>query len=150
MVNFSLLLFLLYSFLYKPVMRMLDQRSQRIKESMERTEAIKEEAVRTEQRVQAQLEEARKEGQAIVGQAAQIGERLKEEARQEARKETDVILARARSEIQREADAAAERLRAEFADLAILAAEKVINRSLDKTAHAQLIREVLNKSTLGE
>lgn len=146
MVNFSLLLALLYVVLYKPVLKMLDQRSARIKESMEQAEAIKEETARTEQRVKAQLETASKEGQAIIAQAAQIGERLKEEAKQEARKETETILARARAEIQRESEAATERLRREFADLAILAAEKVISKSLDKAAHKALIDEVLEKA----
>lgn len=145
-VNFSLLLGLLYMVLYKPVLKMLDQRSARIKESMDRAEALKEETARTEQRVQAHLEEARKESQAIIAQAAQIGERLKEEARQDARKETESILARARAEIRIETDAATDRLRKEFADLAILAAEKVISVSLDKAAHKRLIDEVLEKS----
>ncbi|MFH1486941.1 MAG: F0F1 ATP synthase subunit B [Chloroflexota bacterium] len=147
MVNFSLLLGLLYVFLYKPVMKMLDQRSARIKESIEKAEAIKEQTARTEQRVREQLEEARKESQAIIAQASQIGERLKEEAKQDARKETEIILSRARTEIQTERDASIGELRREFADLAILAAEKVISRSLDKAAHKQLIQEVLEKAS---
>ncbi|MBI2909839.1 MAG: F0F1 ATP synthase subunit B [Chloroflexi bacterium] len=145
-VNFSLLLGLLYMFLYKPVLGMLDQRSARIKESMERAEALKEETARTEQRVREHLEDARREGQAIIAQAAEIGERLKEEARREAKKETESILSRARSEIRIERDAATDQLRKEFADLAILAAEKVISISLDKAAHKKLIEEVLEKS----
>ena len=40
-INFSILLGLLYLVAYKPIMRMLDERSLKIKESMERTELIK-------------------------------------------------------------------------------------------------------------
>jgi F-type H+-transporting ATPase subunit b len=52
---------------------------------------------------------------------------------------------RARSDIQRERDEAIGELRREFADLTIMAAEKVIDRSLDKKAHRELIDEVLKE-----
>ena len=68
-VNFSLLLGLLYLVLYRPVLRMLDRRSERIHESMERAEEVRQKAERMEQQFQARLDEARKEGQAIVDQA---------------------------------------------------------------------------------
>ena len=57
------------------------------------------------------------------------------------------LIARARTTIQRERDDAVDELRREFADLTILAAEKVIDRSLDKEAHRQVIDKVLEEST---
>ena len=45
-VNFAILLGLLYLVAYRPLMRMLDERSRRIKESMEQTELIKEQAAK--------------------------------------------------------------------------------------------------------
>ena len=74
-------------------------------------------------------------------------DRRREEARQEARQEAQSLLDRARTEIQREREAAVNELRREFASLAISAAEKVINRSLDREAHRQLIDEVLEESS---
>lgn len=146
-INFALLLAILYVIGYRPIRRMLDERSQRIKESMDQAEFIKQETERTEQKVQKQIEEARKEGQNVVAQAAQIGERLKEEARQEARQAAESIIARARGEIQTEREEAIAQLRKEFVEVAIVAVEKVINRALDKEAHRQLIEEALEEST---
>ena len=51
--------------------------------------------------------------------------------------------ARAQTNIQRERDAAIEEVRREFAGLAIAAAERVIDRSLDESAHRHLINQVL-------
>ena len=59
-VNVVVLLGLLYLVAYKPVMRMLDERSHRIKESMEQTDAIKEQAAHAEEEVKKQLETASK------------------------------------------------------------------------------------------
>ena len=146
-ISFGILLAVLGFFAYKPITRMLDERSQRIKESMDQAEFIKQETAKTEQMVKEQLAEARKQGQDVVAQAEQIGERLKEEARQQARQDAEGIVARARSEIQAESEEAMAQLRKEFVEVAIQAAEKVINRALDKEAHRQLIEETLKEST---
>lgn len=145
-INFAILLVLLYLVAYKPIMRMLDQRSAKIKEGMEQAEAIRQQAARTEEEVRAQLEAARKEGQAVIAQAAQIGDRLKEEARKEARQETKSLITKARLEIQREREEAIDELRKEFVDIAITTAEKVIKETLDKEKHHRLIEEVLEES----
>jgi F-type H+-transporting ATPase subunit b len=146
-VNFVILFVLLSVFAYKPIVKMLEQRQTKIKESMEQVEKIRQETARSEEEIKAHLEKARKEGQGVIVQATQIGERLKEEAKQGARQEAETLIAKARGEIQRERDKSVEELRAEFADIAILAAEKVINETLDKKKHRKIIDEVLKEST---
>ncbi|MCK4361817.1 MAG: F0F1 ATP synthase subunit B [Dehalococcoidia bacterium] len=150
LVGFFLLFGLLTVVLYKPVRRMLDERSNRIKESMEQAEQIKEQMAKTEEQVREQLGAARRDGQDILAQAAQMGERLKEEARGEARQEAEVIVARARTEIERERDAAIDEVKRQFVDLAITAAEKVVNETLDREKHRRLIEEVLEQAPGGK
>lgn len=145
-VNFTILFGLLYLVAYKPIMRILDERSRKIKESMEQTEYIKEQAVRAEEEVKQQLDAARGEGQEVIARAVRTGEELKQKTRQEAKQEGESLIAKARIEIQRERDEAIDELRKEFADLAILAAGKVIDRSLDEKTHRQLIDKVLKES----
>lgn len=147
-VNVVLLFGILYLVAYKPVMRLLDERSRKIKESMEQADSIKEQAARAEEEVKKQLEAASRQGQERLGQAVRMGEEVKQKAQQEARQEAEAIIARARTEIQRERDGAIDELRKEVADLTILAAGKVIDRSLDKEAHRQLIDKVLEESEI--
>ena len=146
-VNFTILFVVLYLFAYKPIVKMLSERQTRIRESMEQAEKIRQDTARSEEEIKAHLEQAHKDGQGVIAQATQIGERLKEEAKQGARQEAESLIAKARSEIQRERDKSTEELRAEFADIAILAAEKVINETLDKKKHKKIIDEVLKEST---
>ena len=145
-VNVVILLVVLYFVAYKPVMRMLDERSKRVKDSMEQADAIKEQAAQVEEEVKKQLDIASKEGQKRIEQAVQAGEGIKEKAKQSARQEAETLITRARNEIQRERDGAISELRKEVADLTIAAAEKVIDRSLDKKAHRELIEKVLEES----
>lgn len=145
-VNFTILLILLYLFAYKPITRMLDKRSEKIKESMDQAERMRQQTAQAEERIKSQLEAARKEGQTLIAQAAQMGDRLKEEARKEAKQEAEAVTVKARAEIQREMEEATDALRREFADLAIKAAEKVISQSLDRESHRRLIDEVLTQA----
>lgn len=147
-VNFGILFGLLYLVAYKPIMRMLDERSKKVEESMKQTEYIKEQAAYAEEESKKRIEAAGKEGQELVARAVRTGEEVRQRAQQDARQDGEVLIGRARTEIQRERDEAIDELRKEFAELTILAAEKVINRSLDKEAHRHLIDETLEESTI--
>jgi F-type H+-transporting ATPase subunit b len=147
LINVIILFGLLYLVAYKPIMRMLDERSNKIKESMENTEYIKQQAERAEEEAAKRIEEAAKEGQEAIARAMRTGEEVRQEAQQKAKVEAEALIARARSEIQRERDEAIEQLREGFADITIEAAGKVIDRTLDKKAHRDIIDKVLKEST---
>jgi F-type H+-transporting ATPase subunit b len=147
-INFIVLFVLLRIFLYKPVLKMLDERSKRTKEEMELAEATKKEYEQAKTEVQKQIEKGRQEAQAIIAQTMQIGERLKEESRQEATKQAQVIVDRTRAELEAERDKIVENLRKEFVDISISAAEKVIKETLDKEKHRKLIEETLQESVV--
>ncbi len=145
-VNVAILFVLLYLFAYKPVMKMLDERSRRIKESLAQADSVREQAAQAETEVKKQLEAASRDGQEKIARAVQIGEEVKQKAQLEARQEAEALITRARAETHRERDEAIDEVRKEVADLTILAAEKVIDQSLDKPAHRRLIDKVLAES----
>ena len=142
-VNFLILLGILYLFAYKPILRVMDQRAERIRESLEAADRAREEAAHSQEDTQRQLNEARAEGQRFIDQAREMAERYRDEERERARQEADALVARAREDIQRERDVAIQEVRSHFADLTITAAERVIERSLDRDAHSDLIASVL-------
>ena len=144
-LNFAILLGILFLFAYKPLLRVLDQRSERIRESLEAADRAREEAASSQAAVEEQLNEARREGQRLLEQAREAADRVREEEMGRARREAEAFVERARSDIQRERDAAIEEVRANFGDLAITAAERVIRRSLDRQAHQELISQVLEE-----
>jgi F-type H+-transporting ATPase subunit b len=147
-INFIVLFFLLKIFLYKPVLKMLDERAKRTKEGMELAEATKKEYEQARVEVQKQIDRGRQEAQALIAQALQTGEKLKEESREEAAKQAQVIIDRTRAELGSERDKIIDNLRKEFVDIAISAAEKVIKETLDKEKHRKLIEETLQQSAV--
>jgi F-type H+-transporting ATPase subunit b len=149
LINFTILL-VIFSWLFKKfVFPMLDERRRRIEEGLQASEEAKQQLASTEQEIAAEIAKARQEAQALVAQAQQASARVQEEGRQAARVETEQILERARAEIQLERDAAITELRREFADITISAAEKVIDRSLDRKAHSDIIEQVLADAPIG-
>ena len=145
-VNFIILFGLLYLVAYKPIMRMLDERSNKVKESMEQAESVREQSERAEEEVKKRLEAAGKDGQEVIARAMRTGEDARQKVQQEAKKDAEALIEKARLEIQRERDEAIDDLRKEFTDLTIEAAGKVIERSLDKKAHLEIIDKVLEES----
>jgi F-type H+-transporting ATPase subunit b len=145
LVNFIILLILLRLFLYNPIIKVLDERAKRTKEAMDLAEATKKEYETAKETVQGQIEKGRQEAQAIIAQAMQVGERLKEEAKQQAAHQAQTLLDRTRTELETERDKIVGDLRREFVGLAISAAEKVIKETLDKDKHRRLIEETLQE-----
>lgn len=145
-INFSLLFLLLYMVAYKPILRMLDQRSQRVKASIEQATEIERRLAQAQQDYERQLEQARKESQAIIAQASQAADRLHEETARQAKEEAQKLVEKAKSEIDYERRRAMAELREDVANIAVLAAGKVINRSLDPEAHHQLIQDFLKET----
>lgn len=145
--NFFVLLLILRLTLYKPILRMLDERKQKIAEGLNAAEIARAEAASAQANIQAQLDVARKEGQEIVAGAQTIATRIQAEAREQSARDREAALERARTEIQLERDRAIAELRGEFADITVSAAEKVINQSLDRQAHQRIIDETLAQSS---
>ncbi len=149
-VNFTILLVVLRLVAWGPLLKMLDERRERIRESLASAEEMKSKAAESDRQLSDQIEAARREAQGLVAQAQEVANRIQAEARTQAQADADATLARARNEIQLERDSAIADLRKEFADLTIAAAEKVINTSLDRNAHRRLINEALSESSFRE
>ena len=144
--NFALLAVLLYFVAYKPILRMLDERSERIKQGLEDAEAASKRAAEMEQEFDQRMVEARKEGQEIIAQATQMSEKARQEILATAREEARAQVEKAKEEISREREAAMSELRQQVADLSLSISEKVIGGALDQKRQRELIAEFLEQT----
>jgi len=145
-VNFTLLAVLLYFVAYKPILRMLDERSARIKKGLEDAEIASKRAAEMEQEFERSIAEARREGQEIIAQATQMSEKARQEILDRAREEAQAQIQKAREEISRERDQAMAELRQQVADLSLMISEKVLGATLDEQRQRQLIAEFLQET----
>jgi F-type H+-transporting ATPase subunit b len=145
-VNFTLLAVLLYFVAYKPVLRMLDERSARIQKGLEDAEVASRRAAEMEQEYEQRMVEARREGQEIIAQATQMSEKARQDILAQAREEARAQVERAREEIARERDQAMAELRQQVADLSLTISEKVLAETLDEEKQRRLIAQFLEQT----
>lgn len=142
-INFGLLLFLLWRLAYKPVLNMLESRKQKIQESLEYAERVKREAAEQQKEFERKLEETRRETQAAAAAAAQVGEKEREAILVQAREDARKLIEQAQEQIEYERKQMMSELREEVVSLSLLAAQKVVRQSLDAQAHRRLVSEFL-------
>ncbi len=144
-INFLILLALLYRFLFKPLVATLDGRSAAIRQQLAEAREAREAAQRQLAEFEARLQAAQADAQAVreraQREAAETRERLTAEARQEAAR----LLGAAQDQIAQEVRRARAELRAELGDLAIQIAERLIRTSLRDEDHQRLVRDALTR-----
>ncbi|HKP52454.1 MAG TPA: F0F1 ATP synthase subunit B [Chloroflexia bacterium] len=140
---FGLLMFLLSRFAYGPIVKMLDERRNRIQESMDQAEQIKRDNAEAAKRAEAIIVKAQAETREMLAQAQQMSQRTIDAARAEALELREKLLAEAGA--QREADTrrAKEELQHEVARLVLIAAGRVIGKTLNSSDHERLVDEAL-------
>jgi F-type H+-transporting ATPase subunit b len=150
-INFLLLLFLLQRLLFKPVLRLMDQRAERIRSSVDEADRMRQLAEETRLANERALEEARTQAAHILENANRMAEQFRQSQMDAARKEAELFTSRARDEIRLERDQAIADVRHQAVDLAILAAGRVIEQQLNPDQHRQLVTQFLSQTaTVGD
>ena len=139
------LLGLLAKFAWKPLLAVLDQRQEMIRQSLDDAEKAKQELEQLQQKSKEILSEARAEAQSIVSKSRTEAERLKAELREKAKTEADSILSNSEKQIQLETEKAISQIRSDVADLSHLIASKLIGKNLTKEDDEALIEESLKQ-----
>lgn len=148
-INFLILLFILQRFAYKPLLRIMDERSTRIRNDLDDARRLRQEAEQDRETYRTQLGRARDEARSILEEANNVAARIREQALIDAEGQNAALLQRARDEIAREKETAIAELRREVADLAIMAASHVVGRSLDDADRRRLVDEALTEVRAG-
>jgi F-type H+-transporting ATPase subunit b len=144
-ISFVILLVLLWKVTYKPISRALKKREDTIRNSLEEAKKTRESAEALFGDYKNQLAQAREEAQKILSEGKMMGENVKKEIIQKAHEEANQIVKRAQEEIEFQKEKALMDLKERIADLTIMAASKVIEKSLDKTDHEQLLEDYISK-----
>jgi F-type H+-transporting ATPase subunit b len=141
LIAFGVLFVLLWKFAFPPITKMLDQRADTIRESLEKAEQTRVDAERLLDEYKIQMAEARLEAAKVIDQGRKVGETMQVEILAKANAEAAAIVAKAREDIQAEKRAAMAELQASVADLSVAVAGKVIGAQLSAADHKKLIED---------
>lgn len=142
-VNFLVLLFILYKFAYGPILTMLEKRQKKIEKGLKDAEAAGKKLEESEEKQKEILKRARTEAKEIVEKAHAQAEKSKSEMATEAKTQAEKIIAGAKVEIEREKEKTIGEIKSEIGSLVVAAAEKIIDEKLDASKDKKLIEESL-------
>ncbi|MCB9851149.1 MAG: F0F1 ATP synthase subunit B [Phycisphaerales bacterium] len=141
LVIFLIVLFVLGKFLWGPILKGLQSREEFIVKSLSDADKANKEAQAQLAKYTEQLNAARAEATAIVEEGRRDAEAVKRTIQDEAKKESDAMIARAKREIGVARDSAVRELYDLGGKLATQVAGKIISRELSPADHERLIQE---------
>lgn len=139
LVAFFIFIFLLKMYAVGPVLRLLDERREKIAKEFDQIAAAEKRnnAMRDdyEKKLREIDDEARRRALEEINKAKRTAEEIAEKARAEATE----IIEKAKANIQMQLDTARAELKEEIVTLAIGAAERLIQQKMDDTKHRELV-----------
>jgi F-type H+-transporting ATPase subunit b len=142
-VCFLATLFVLQRFAFKPVQKMIDERREQIRRSIEDADNARDEARRLLEEHRQLIGQARGEAEQILSEARRTRDSMEQRMREETEADRQRRLEETRKEIAAETARALEQIRSEVADLTLEAASRVVGRALDGDRDRELISEAI-------
>jgi F-type H+-transporting ATPase subunit b len=144
-ISFSIVLWILAKFAWKPIMKSLHDREDSIETALQSAEKAKEEMKQLQFSNEQLLKDAKEERDGLMRDAKKIKDKLIEDAKGTAKEEAARIIESAKESIQNEKMAAITDLKNQLAILSIDIAEKILKEELSKTEkQKQLISNLLD------
>ena len=152
-LNFLILVLILRLVAYKPVLKMLKTREEKIANSIKAAEADEQKAKQLLEAYNKQLADARIKAQEIVDKANKRAQEEHDASIAETRREIEQMRTAAKEDIARERELAAVQMRTQMVALSMQAAGKIISANMDNKTNEKLVSDFidqLDKDKIGE
>jgi len=143
-INFSIVLLVLYKFAYGPILKTLNARTKKIEKGLKDSEMAQKKLEDIAKKEKEILSVAKKESQNIIQKGEESALKNAQEIVVKAKEEADKILRNSKIEIENEKRKILTEIKSEVADLVVSATEKIIEEKIDKEKDKKLIEKVLN------
>jgi F-type H+-transporting ATPase subunit b len=142
-VCFLITLFVLRRYAFGPIQKAIDERRERIRQSLDEADRAREEARKLLEEHRKLIGSAKTDAEEILTEARRVAESNERRMRDELEADRQRRLEETRKQIEAETRRALEQIRLEVVDLSLLAATKVTGKSLDDADHRRLIDEAV-------
>jgi F-type H+-transporting ATPase subunit b len=144
-INFSIVLFVLYKFAYKPLLIKMKEREDIIEKGLADAKKSQEQMAEVEAMREERILSAKKEAKELLNKAQLSAEKNKEEIIQRAREETNKIINEAKIQIQAEKEKMLKESRHQIGEVVALSLEKILKVKINGEKDKELIEETLKE-----
>ena len=141
LINFGIVLLVLWKFAYKPVLEMLETRRQKIAQSMDEAEQIKTELAETQAERDKVMVTANQKAEKLIADAKEAAKQVGEAEGQRAVKQAEEIIRKAREATEADRERMLSELKAEVGRLVVETTAKVSGKVLTAEDQQRLIDE---------
>ncbi len=143
LITFAIVLLILWKFVFGPVAKKLQERTDKVEKAMSDADRITKEKAEFEKWRQEQMNVARKEASEIVNKSQTDATKAREEILIKAKEDQQKLVDQAKEQIYQEKEQALTSAKSELANLVTTAAEKILRQKLDDKKDAELVKETL-------
>ncbi len=144
-----MLLAILYRFLYKPVLKLLHERTTRIEQGLKNADAVEVKLKQATDAYDAKMRAARVEAQKIIEDTQRKSESLRAELLAKAQHEAERIFEAGKTTLEAERDRVMDEAEAELMDLVSQATERVLGEVVTPEIDKKLIEQAVKKVRIG-
>ncbi len=149
LLAFLIVFWTLKKLAWKPILKGLEARREKIQSELERIETAKKEIESLRHEYAAHLQKIDDEARAKLQEAIDEGRRVAREIQEKARTEAQTTFEKAKENLSLEIDKARLLLRREIADLAIHASERIIKEKMTDTKQQDKVLEIIEELESG-
>ncbi|OGL96220.1 ATP synthase F0 subunit B [Candidatus Uhrbacteria bacterium RIFOXYA2_FULL_41_8] len=144
-INFLIVLIILWKFVYNPIVKMLDQRSEKIEQSMKHADEIEKRVALIEKERDQVITQAQKQAQEIIEKAHAQGETRQDEIILAAKREVERVIAKGKDQLADEKTIMIKEMKKEIVDLAMKATTRILRDQVDEVKSKSLAEETIRK-----
>jgi len=142
-VCFLITLFVLKRYAFGPIQKVIDQRRERIRQSLDEADHARSEARKLLEEHRKLIAQAKGEAEEILAETRRVAEVNQRRMREETEADRQRRIEETRRQVESETRRALEQIRAEVANLSLIAAEKVTRQSFADEDHRRLIEDAV-------
>lgn len=143
-VNFSIIVFVLNKLLYKPILKMLEDRKKKIRDGLEYTETMRIESEAMELKRKESIEDAQKEIKRMIDGAKITAKEEYKRIIEEAQKEADAIIMKGKRETETQKIEMKRTIRDDAVDLAVSMAKRLLSGIMTEDTQKALIKKQIH------
>jgi F-type H+-transporting ATPase subunit b len=143
LLNIGILTFILSKFLYKPVVKFLNSRTERIKNEIETVRKDRDEALELKEKYESLVTGIESEREEVLHQAYKKAMEKSDQMLFDARREAEMVFERALQELETEKKSQNEEMKRQIVDLSVLLAGRIIEVNTDRATHDRLFDEAM-------
>ena len=144
LIAFAITFFVLRRFAFGPIQKAIDERRERIRQSIEEADRARDEARNLLEEHRKLVGKAKADAEEILAEARKVADAQRERVREETEVDRQRRLEETKRQIEAETERALEQIRAEVAELTLIATSKVTGKVLDRDDHRKLIADAIS------